>query len=205
MAEFKFPTDLASRVSAAPAPIKRTVERAEKPNPLLPFLDQSWSERTKRDGSDVETGSTQVYRSYSPAETLAVVRALRRGSDKRGIGVRIVPPQTIVPVTDEDGNPVYVMSKGSPKLDKEGKPIQRTRVEYRAGQILFETHTRQERKRTEAEQAEQDGQDGTEDTDQGDAEDAEDTDQDDAEDTDQDSEEDGTEDSQDQNQEDGWQ
>jgi hypothetical protein len=151
MAEFELKDDAANRVTDAPAPIKRTVERAEKPNPLLPALEASWSQRSKRNGSDTETGATKQYRSYSAPETLAVVRALRRGSDKLNIGVRIVAPDTLTPV-EKDGQPVYLTDKdGNVRKDKDGNPIQKQKRTYRAGTIIFETHTRQQRQRKDSE------------------------------------------------------
>lgn len=154
-------TDLAKLAAAAKdstESIKRTVNRDSKPNPVQPILEDSWANRSKRDGSETETGSTKVIRTYNPDDTLALVRALRRASDALNVGVRIEAPQTIVPVTNEDGS-AALNSKGEEK----------TRIQYRAGNVLFEAVTRQKRTRKPTEDSTDapEREDGTEDADEG--------------------------------------
>lgn len=187
MPEFELAADASNKVQDAREPIKRVVERSEKPNPLLPALEASWAARTKRNGStDTETGSTKSYRSYSGPETLAVIRALRRGSDKLDVGVRIVAPETRTPKTDKDGQPVYVLDKdGNPRKDKVGNPIQRESISYRAGTVIFETHTRQKRARSTDESPEDSTTDAPEDAPEDESTDDQDAGEDGADATDQ--------------------
>jgi hypothetical protein len=116
-------TRLAERTQDSAEPIKRTVQRDSKPNPMQPLLAQSWENRSKREGADSETGATKVVRTYSPDETTALVRALRRASDTLGVGVRIDAPQESY---QEDG---------------------KDKVRYKAGNVRFEAVTRQKRTR----------------------------------------------------------
>lgn len=161
---------LADRAQDAAEPIKRTVERTTRPNPLQPVLADSWEHRSTRDGSKSEVGKTKQLRSYSAAETLAIVRALRRASDALGVGVRIEAPHDAIaePVyeKDADGNATSTQA-----TDEQGNPITRTKLNYKAGTIRFEAVTRQKRERKQNGEQASTEQESTEESD-GAAEDA---------------------------------
>ena len=152
---------LAERAKDAPEPIKRTVDRTAKPNPLQPLLAESWEHRSTRGKSEV--GSTKQIRSYSDAETLAIVRALRRAGDALNLGVRIDAPsdaeEVAVMVKDEQGNETETQA-----TDEQGNPVFRTRLKYRPGTVRFEAVTRQKRTRQNGEQTEPAPEQASEDT-----------------------------------------
>jgi hypothetical protein len=121
---------LAERTADAPEPIKRTVERTAKPNPMQPILAAAWETRSKRNGSETEVGATKQIRTYSPAETTSLVRALRRASDALNVGVEIDAPEE--------------------EYEKDGK----TKKRYKAGNVKFQPVTRQKRTRKQGSEQE---------------------------------------------------
>jgi hypothetical protein len=116
-------TKLAERVEDAPEPIKRVVSRDSKPNPFTPHVEASWNARAERNG--VMVGATKQFRAYTAEQTTAIVRALRRASDKLNLGVRIDAPEE--------------------EYQEDGK----TKTRYKAGTVKFEAVVRQKRTRKE--------------------------------------------------------
>ena len=161
-------TVLAGRVGSSEKRIKRVVTRERKPNPFEPALQASWDER--EEGATV--GATKEIRGYTPEQTTAIVRALRRASDTLGIGVRIDAPEETymaqVRQLDEDGEPIQATDEDGELLwedeeDEDGNDIptyvmvEKERKRYRQGTVLFEAVPRQKRTRKNG-NASEDGQ-----------------------------------------------